>query len=126
MPIVNHDDVAEVPWRPNYRKWDITVPGDGTTSSSMSYSVVGAGAGAPLHSHEADELITILEGELEARLGDDVRQVGPNHTLIIPPGAPHGFTNLGPADAKLLTYFPVPDPFNHTTYLEGTPPAGHD
>ncbi len=125
MPIVNHDDVAEVPWRPNYRKWDITVPGDGTTSSSMSYSVVGAGAGAPLHSHEADELITVLEGELEARLGDEVRQVGPNHTLIIPPGAPHGFTNRGPAEAKMLTYFPVPDPFNHTTYLEGTPPAGH-
>ncbi len=125
MPIINHDDAQETPWRPNYRKWDITAPGDGTTSSSMSYSVVGVGAGAPLHTHEADELIMILEGVLEARLGDDVQQVGANHTLVIPPGAPHGFQSIGPGDARLVTFFPVSDPFNHTTYLEGVPPAAH-
>ena len=125
MPIVNHDDVPEVPWRPNYRKWDITVPGDGTTSSAMSYSVVATGGTAPLHAHEADELITVLEGEIEARLGDVTQVVGPNHTLVIPPGAPHGFTNKGTADAKLLTYFPSQDPFSGTTYLEGVPPASH-
>lgn len=76
MPIIDHDSIPETPWRPNYHKWDITRPGDGTTSSSMSYSVVGVGAGAPLHTHEADELIMILEGTLEARLGDDVQNVG--------------------------------------------------
>ena len=125
MPIVNHDDATEIPWRPNYRMWNVTAPGDGTTSSAMSFSVVGVGAGAPLHAHEDDELITILEGELEARIGDEVQVVGPNHTLVIPPGAPHGFTNKGPADAKLMTYFPVREPFRGTTYLEGAPPASN-
>ena len=125
MPVVDHSALPETPWRPNYRKWDITRPGDGTTSSAVSYSEVGVGAGAPLHTHEADELIVILEGTLEARLGDEVATAGANHTLVIPPNTPHGFTNVGPGDAKLLAFFPISDPFDHTTYLEGEPPAEH-
>ncbi|MCH9010544.1 MAG: hypothetical protein IIC21_07970, partial [Chloroflexi bacterium] len=76
MPIVDHNNTPETPWRPNYRKWDITREGDGTTSSSVAYSVIGVGAGAPPHTHESDEFIVILEGTAEARLGDDVRKVG--------------------------------------------------
>ena len=125
MPIVEHNSLPETPWRPNYRKWDITRRGDGTTSSSLSRSTVGVGAGAPLHTHEADELIMVLEGTLEARLGDEVRRVGPDHTLVIPPNTPHSFTSVGPTDARLITFFPVPDPFSHTTYLEGTPAGSH-
>lgn len=45
MPIVDHKAAPEVPWRPKHRKWDITTPGDGTTGSSLSYFVVGPGAG---------------------------------------------------------------------------------
>ena len=125
MPIVSHANIPETPWRPNYRKWDITRPGDGTTSSSMSYSVVGLGAGAPLHTHQADELIVVLDGTLEARLGDEVQRVDAEHTLVIPPNTPHSFTNVGPGDARLLTFFPDPAPFERTTYLEGAPPEGH-
>ena len=104
MPIVEHSSLPETPWRPNYRKWDIVRDGDGTTSSRLSYSSVGAGSGAPMHTHEADELIVVLEGVLEVRLGDEVQRVGPT-------------------DARLITFFPVSDPFDHTTYLEGTLPG---
>ena len=122
MPIVDHNSLPETPWRPNYHKWDITRPGDGTTSSSLSRCTVGIGAGAPLHTHEADELIIILEGTLEVRLGDEVHTVGPDHTLVVPPNVLHGFTSVGPAEARLLAFFPIADPFNHTSYLEGVPP----
>ena len=125
MPIVDHNALPETPWRPNYRNWDITQPGDGTTSSSLSYSVVGVGAGAPLHKHNADEYITILEGTLEVRAGDETHRVEADHTLVIPPGTPHGFTNVGPGDARILVFFPVSDPFAHTTYFEGAPPEVH-
>lgn len=125
MPIVDHNNIPETPWRPNYRQWNITRPGDGTTSSSMDMSTVEVGAGAPLHVHEADELIVILEGTLEVRLGDEVQKVGPDHTLVIPPNVPHGFTSVGPGAARLMGFFPVPDPFAHTTYLEGQPPEAH-
>lgn len=125
MPIVNHNELPETPWRPNYRKWDITRPGDGTTSSSVAISAVGVGAGAPLHSHEADEFIVVLEGALEARLGDEVARVGPDHTIVIPPNVPHGFVSVGPGEARIISFFPISDPFDHTTYLEGVPPQAH-
>ena len=124
MPIVSHGE-NEVPWRPNYRKWDITQSDDDTTSSSMSYSVIGVGAGAPMHTHEADELIVVLEGTLEVRINDDVYQVGPDHTIVVPPNVPHGFTIVGDSDARILGFFPIQDPFNHTQYIEGGPAQSH-
>ena len=125
MPIVDHSNIPETPWRPNYRTWHVTQPGDGTTSSSMDLSTVGVGTGAPLHVHQADELIVVLEGTLEVRLGEEVQKVGPDHTLVIPPNVPHGFTSVGPGAARMITFFPVADPFAHTTYLEGQPPEVH-
>ena len=126
MPIVNHQNLTETPWRPNYRKWDITDSKDGSTSSNLSYSVASPGSGAPLHFHESDELIVLLEGELEVSLAGETKRVGPDQTVVIPPNVPHGFTVVGSEDARMLAFFPVSDPFDHTTYLEGNPPGAHD
>ena len=122
MPIVNHKNAKEVNWRPNYRKWDIAGPEHGI-SSNLSYSEAEVGTGAPLHHHKDDELIVILEGTMEVRLGEEVYEVGPDHTLVIPPNLPHGFTITGDKSVRMLTFFPVPAPFDRTTYLEGDPPG---
>ena len=76
MPIIDHNNATEVPWRPNYRKWLITEEGDGTTAIDASVSEVGIGTGAPLHTHEDDELIVILEGTLRVRIGDETHGCG--------------------------------------------------
>ena len=76
MPIVDHNNAPEVPWRPNYRKWLITQEGDGTTSTEAAISEVGVGTGAPLHTHEDDELIVVLSGTLSVRYGDETHEVG--------------------------------------------------
>ncbi len=122
MSIVDHNATPEVPWRPNYRNWNIAGPDTGV-SVSLTYSTVGEGAGAPLHTHEDDELITVLDGVLEVRIGDEVRTAGPEHTVVVPRGTAHGFTSVASRDARLLVYFPVPNPFERTTYLEGQPAA---
>ena len=123
MPIVNNDEIPEIPWRNNYRKWNIVSDGDGTTSTSLSLSKVGTGAGAPLHKHADDEIIVILEGQLEVKIGNETTLVDANHTLVVPPNIPHAFRNLGPGEAKLLTFFPVRNPFDNTLFLEGLPPS---
>ena len=123
MPIIDHSSVPEKPWRPNYRHYELAGPEEGI-SSRLSYGIVGVGAGAPLHYHEADEIIVIMEGMLEVRLGDEARRVGADHTLVVPPNVPHSFTCVGPGEARLMVFFPVPDPFDHTTYLEGSLPEG--
>lgn len=122
MPIVNHAAAREVPWRDNYRKWLITEDGDGTTSADASLSEVGVGAGAPLHTHEDDELIVILSGTLRVRIGDETREVGAEHTVVVPPAVPHGFEAVGDAPARILGFFPAKDPFLRTRFLEGGPP----
>ena len=95
MPIIDHNNAPEVPWRPNYRKWLITQEGDGTTSTDASISEVGVGTGAPLHAHEDDEIIVVLSGTLSVRYGDETHEVGADHTIVVPPNVPHGFTAVG-------------------------------
>ena len=123
MPIVHHDTLDETPWRPDYRKWNITREGDGTEKSNLSYSEVGKGTGSPLHVHDIDELMVVLDGVIEVRLGDEIQQVGSGHTIVVPPNTPHSFRNVGQTNARILDFFPVSDPSKHTRYIEGQPPS---
>jgi quercetin dioxygenase-like cupin family protein len=124
MVIIDHQHIPEVPWRPGYRKWDVTGHEQGVTST-CSINIAESGAGAPLHTHTMDELIVIMEGALEVRLNGETHIVEKDHTLVIPPGAEHGFKVLGDQPAHLLVFFPTLDPYSaeHTHYLEGSRPA---
>ena len=124
MPIINHDEAPEVPWRPGYRKWDIVGEEQGLTST-LNISTGQPGAGAPLHTHTIDELIVIMEGTLEVHIDGETRTVGKNHTVGIPPGAEHGFQVVGDQTAEIMVFFPALDPYSeeHTHYLEGARPA---
>lgn len=126
MPIIDHSQAPEVPWRPGYRKWDITTHEHGV-STSLSLNTAEPGTGAPLHTHAIDELIVIVSGSLEVRINGETCRVERNHTLVIPPGAEHGFTVVGEEPAELLVVFPDLDPYaeHNTTYLEGSRPAAY-
>ena len=124
MPIIDHHQAPEVPWRPGYRKWDIAGHEQGVTST-FSINTAEPGAGAPLHTHTIDELIVIMEGALEVRIDGETQVVGKDHSIVIPPGAEHGFKVAGQQTAELLVFFPALDPYSpeHTHYLEGSRPA---
>ena len=122
MSVVDHLKAKEIPWRPNYRVWSVT----GTEENldcTLYYSTVEPGAGAPLHIHEVDELITVLEGQVEGRIGDDEATVLPNQTMVVPKGVVHGFTASGEKTTVALAFFPCSDGMQNTTYVEGEPPA---
>ena len=124
MPIIDHSQAPEVPWRPGYRKWDVTGREQGVTST-FSLNTGEPGSGAPLHTHTIDELIVIMEGTLEVRIDGETYVVPKNHTLVIPPGTEHGFKVIGDRAAEMLVFFPALDPYSpdHTHYLEGARPA---
>ena len=124
MTIVDHHAVDDLPWRSNYSMARIAGSEQGVTSS-LVYSKIGVGAGAPLHTHEDDEFIVVLEGTIEARVGSEVRVVGPDHTVVVPPGVPHGFSAVGSGIVRLLGFFPVLDAFERTVYLEGGAPEAN-
>ena len=124
MPIIDHHQASEVPWRPGYRKWDIAGHEQGVTST-FSINIAEPGTGAPLHTHTIDELIVIVGGKLEVKIDGETHVVDKNHTLVIPPGHEHGFKVVGEDTAELLVFFPALDPYSteHTHYLEGARPT---
>ena len=124
MPIIDHSQAPEVPWRPGYRKWDITTAEHGV-STSLSLNSAEPGTGAPLHTHTVDELIVVMSGVLEVRIDGETHRVEKDHTLAVPPGSEHAFKAVGDEPAELLVVFPTMDPYTpeHTTYLEGSRPA---
>ncbi|PKB65971.1 MAG: hypothetical protein BZY81_08730 [SAR202 cluster bacterium Io17-Chloro-G4] len=123
MPIIDHHQAPEVPWRPGYRKWDITGREQGVTST-FSLNTAEPGTGAPLHTHTVDELIVILDGTLEVQVDGVTHTVKKDHTVAIPPGCEHAFTVVGEGNANLMVFFPTLDPYSHgqTEYLEGKRP----
>ena len=126
MPIVANAEAREVPWRPGYRSFTLAGRNQGIACVS-SYSVIEPGSGAPLHFHEnVDEIIIVLEGTLDFRLGDERRLVGADHTIAIPARVPHGFTVVGSKPARIFGFMPQHGAFATATYLEGGPPIGAD
>ena len=126
MPIVANDTAREIPWRPGYRSFVLAGKEHGISCSS-SLGVLQPGAGAPLHLHDdVDEIIIVIAGTLDFRLGDERRHVGGGHTISIPAGTPHGFTVIGPEPAQIIGFMPRIGAFAKAKYLEGEPPSGAD
>lgn len=65
----------------------------GSTSLTMGISTFEPGAAIPLHTHNVEEAITILEGEATAVIGDEEHLARPYDTTFVPPGTPHCFRN---------------------------------
>src|SRR3954453_24265182 len=61
------------------------------------------GAWVPPHTHtHEDEYSYVLEGEIGARIGDEVVHVTPGAYILKPRGVPHAFWNAGTDPARIL------------------------
>jgi len=124
MPLVRNDEAKEIPWRPGYRNFLLAGQAQGVAVSS-SLAVLEQGAGAPLHFHEeVDEVIVVIEGTLDVRIGEERLLVGKDQTISIPARTPHAFTVVSPEGARFIAFLPRQGAHMATQYLEGGPPAG--
>jgi quercetin dioxygenase-like cupin family protein len=91
--------------------WGLIVdPGDErgrVDSLAIIRELIAVGDRIPLHTHDVDEAITILDGEAEARLGNDLRRVGAGTVIFIPAGTPHGSANAGDTPLQIHAVFPA-------------------
>jgi mannose-6-phosphate isomerase-like protein (cupin superfamily) len=53
------------------------------------------GVGAPSHTHEFEEVLTIVSGTAEVWVEDRREVVGAGTSVFVRTGAVHGFTNVG-------------------------------
>ena len=110
MSLVNNSEVQAEERSPGLWGKRIVTPQNGATLSSGGDVTLRPGAQIRLHTHDVEEIIFIHSGNLEVTLGDERRTAGPDHTVIAPAGVIHGFDNRGAANARIITFFPTPQP----------------
>jgi mannose-6-phosphate isomerase-like protein (cupin superfamily) len=73
-----------------------------------------------LHTHEMeDHVVYVVRGQATARLGDEMREVGPGELITIPKRVPHSFQQKGSEPFVILVNAsPGWDPLKDTRYLE--------
>ncbi|MFI9493905.1 MULTISPECIES: cupin domain-containing protein [Streptomyces] len=74
--------------------------GENLITSGMS--VYPVGSGAPMHSHNCDEHVTVLDGEAEVLVGGEVTRLERFDTTYIPSPLPHLFRNVGDTPLRIL------------------------
>lgn len=65
-------------------------------------STYPAGQGAPLHSHNVDEQVTLLDGEGEVEIEGKVTPLSRHDTTYIPGNVQHAFRNTGKTPMTIL------------------------
>ena len=60
------------------------------------------GTGAPPHTHNCDEHVTLLEGSAEVEIAGEVTPLVPDDTTYVEVGIVHCFRNTGDTPMKIL------------------------
>ena len=81
--------------------------GDGAIALHVADQWLEPGASIPLHRHPhgVEQSIWVLAGEAEFTVDGETAVVGQEHTVIVPPGAAHAITAVGPGTVHLLSRF---------------------
>jgi quercetin dioxygenase-like cupin family protein len=72
------------------------------TTLTSGISTYPAGSGAPLHTHNCAEHVTLLAGTGEVEINGEVTAVERFDTTYIEAGIPHAFRNTGDAPMTIL------------------------
>lgn len=77
----------------------------GAASTATVLMELEPGAEVPLHTDSAEELLVVLEGVAEARVGDEEGRVHAGQMALVPSMAPHGLRNVGEGVLRVLGTF---------------------
>lgn len=86
----------------------VTIPYVGRWNCSVNRVTTGQtvfrpGTGLPLHSHNVDESVLVVDGLATAQIGADHVDLVPGQATWVPAGVPHRFVNRG--DGVLRIYW---------------------
>ncbi|MFF5078173.1 cupin domain-containing protein [Actinoplanes sp. NPDC000266] len=79
-----------------------TTSAAGENRITSGISVYPVGTGAPMHSHNCDEHVTILDGEAEVLVEGKATRLSRYDTTYIPSPIPHLFRNVGTTPLRIL------------------------
>ncbi|HWV87086.1 MAG TPA: cupin domain-containing protein [Capillimicrobium sp.] len=91
------ENAVEAAW-PVYRD-------SGAASTAVVYIVLEPGMRLPRHTDSAEEVLVVLEGEIEATIGEERGRLSAGGVAVVPSMVPHGLVNAGPATARIAGVF---------------------
>jgi quercetin dioxygenase-like cupin family protein len=77
----------------------------GAADTAAVYIVLEPGGVLPEHTDSAEEWLLVLEGTVEAAVGDEAGVLGAGQLALVPALAPHGARNVGDGPARILGFF---------------------
>jgi quercetin dioxygenase-like cupin family protein len=77
----------------------------GTASSAAVLFELEPGAELPVHTDSAEELLLVISGVGEARVGDEVERVEAHQAALVPAMVPHGMRNIGSEPLRVFGTF---------------------
>lgn len=77
----------------------------GTASTATVLFELDPGAELAVHTDSAEELLVVVQGTAEARVGDEVGQITAHQVALVPAMAPHGLRNVGDDVLRVLGTF---------------------
>jgi len=110
MLIVNHRDRPIIHSASGHPSLSMVVNHEvGARAMSIWTTFHEPGEVVPLHTHEYEEIIIILDGEATVTVAGESVAVHADMSIIIPPGTPHGYRNSGDGILRMIACFPDPD-----------------
>jgi mannose-6-phosphate isomerase-like protein (cupin superfamily) len=81
-----------------------------TERSQTAVMTVAPGQDAgPEETHDADQILYVIEGEAEVRIGTKLATAGPGTLVTIPAGTPHHVRSTGAVPLFFLTVYAPPE-----------------
>ena len=81
-----------------------------TERSQTAVMTVAPGRDAgPEETHEADQILYVIEGQAEVRIGTELATAGPGALVTIPAGTPHHVRSTGAVPLFFLTVYAPPE-----------------
>ena len=131
MIAFNLDDYELAPAGPGLRVSFPVSSAAGTADTATVLFELDPGAELPVHTDSAEELLVIVQGIGEARVGDEVGRISAHDVALVPPLAPHGLRNIGEdvlrvfgtfASSTVVSTFERPfEPGGPEVYVIGAP-----
>jgi quercetin dioxygenase-like cupin family protein len=95
MRFVDHHAQPREVWRPGVETRMLVSASNGAAQLCIFEQWIEPTEGAPPHSHSAEEVLTVLAGEAEIRIGESKIVLAGRQSLIVPAGQVHSFMNSG-------------------------------
>jgi mannose-6-phosphate isomerase-like protein (cupin superfamily) len=108
MKVIAHQDHSWEPWRPGVETRMLVSARTGAAQLCIFEQLVAPGVGAPTHSHQVEEVLTVIEGEAEVWMEDARLALGPGQSVIVPPHRQHGFRNSGSTTLHIHAVLALP------------------